>query len=196
MGAMTHYLQTALGIDMTMMKPVILAWALVLNVFMISSCTSESFIYQFIVPEGASIDKNHVYVKADLGGLKNHKSMPAIYQLNRDGYTLGFQLDRKSRHPAIFISAKSKTGELLELRSGIKLGCGGYDEFKYENGKQIRYEKQLRYEWAPGFRCSGKGVVQDQIIMFKVLSQSQIIGDEKITFSLKDNGTYTEIDGI
>lgn len=167
---------------------------------MIGGCIVKSYPYQYIqIKDTAEMDGEAHQTSALKKRFKNHRAMPIFYYITRDEYTIYFELDRLSFYPSVFITSKKVNGGLLQLKGGKKLGCGRFDEFKYEDGKQISYEseRELRYEWLPEFVCSVEEKSSDRVIIFQILNdQGKVLGEEKIPFTLKANGIYYEVDGI
>lgn len=198
MAGMTHCRVVILVIDMSSNKVATVIF--ILNIVMIGGCIVKSYQYQYIQVSNAVEMAGKAHQTSELKRLKNHKAMPIFYRITRNSYTIYFELDRLSFYPSVFITVKKAgSDDLLRLKGGKKLGCGRFDEFKYENGKQISYEseRKLRYEWFPDFACPRKGKISDQIITFQILNdQGELFGEEKIPFTLKANGLYYETDSI
>ena len=138
--------------------------------------------------------------KSELSGLKSDNEMPVRYELARKNYVLIFELDKKNYWPSIFVSAKSLSNVGLIIEAGSFGSCGGFEDWGFQY--MIDNLPALRYVWSPAFNINcrvrdNEDYPIEQIISFAVKNkEGKILGEEKLPFTLKRNGTYYDIDAI
>lgn len=164
-------------------------------IFLFAGCAKE-YPYRYIslekIPDIQVLD----YGKTQIGSIESHKEMPVRYELKRKHYILFFDLVLQYQWPAVFIRSETLDGfnlKIEELKGGI---CGGFDNFFFKD----QDPRENMYHWAPFWpRCPKEttALSQYQIILFRVVDEKgNILGEEKLPFSLIENGIYVVIDAI
>lgn len=131
------------------------------------------------------------------------RDMPLRYELERKTYMVIFGID-DFHLPNVLVSAKSfnTDGLMIEPIETDVFVCGGFNIFYKDLYRRIDDLKAWRYEWKPSFsrNCPVKGresYLPDQVIKFKVKNQKgEVLGEERLPFTLVENGTYYEIDAL
>jgi hypothetical protein len=126
--------------------------------------------------------------------LENHESMPIYYKLVRDKYILYFNVDTEYPVPVIIIRARTYNAIDLVIE-GINDGCG---KFSLQKLSYPKPPQPTRYTWEerPKKSCSFDDP-DKQIMKIKVLDQKgNLLGQEKLRFSLVKNGTKVSVDAI
>lgn len=125
--------------------------------------------------------------------------MPMRYELERKTYIVIFEIDNY-HWPNILVIAKSFNADSLVIEP-IKIGgCGSFNNLI--DYLRIDDMQAWRYEWTPSLHrnCPVKGREShppDQVINFKVKNpKGEILGEERLPFTLIANGTYYEIDAL
>lgn len=163
-------------------------------------CMSKSFDYKYISLEQFEGIQVISHGRSELSRLKSDNEMPIRYELARENYVLIFELDKKNHWPSVFVSSVSLSNVGLIIEAIAVGDCGGFDDW----GIQYKIDnlQALRYVWSPAFNrnCQVSGnedYPSQQMIGFVVKDQGgNILGEEKLPFTLIRNGTYYEKDGL
>ncbi len=163
-------------------------------------CFYIKFDYKYISLEQLDGIQIISHGKSELSGLILDNEMPVRYELARKNYVLIFELDKKNYWPSIFVSAKSLSNVGLIIEAGSVGFCGGFEDMGFQY--MIDNMPALRYVWRPALNryCRVSGIEDypiEQIISFVVKNkEGRNLGEEKLPFTLKRNGTYFAKDSL
>ena len=165
-----------------------------------AGCVPQSYDYEYISLDQIDGIEILEYGRPEFDQIRSDKDMPTKYRLNREGYTVILDLDTRSTHPAVFVSAESMLGSPLNIEPAYGSDCGSF--YDLPTSKPQGLETASRYEWAPAYHpeCMDipvKELSSQQVIAFNVFNDSDTkLGEETLGFQLKTNGHFTQIDAL
>lgn len=166
-------------------------FAIVVAAIFIGACVPRDYPYYYMSLHAPGI-KVVSTGRPTLNGVSDAKEMPTQYKLDRDGYTLTFDVEQNSYWPSIKMAAFSLQGEPYILELDTDNRCSTVSSDTHLNTVMLT--------WNPPFKrgCNDKEPqLEEQYFVLLVRNEKEVIvGKESIRFSLVRNGTYTESDAL
>jgi len=171
---------------------------------LVVGCAPASSRYYYLnlvdTPDARTLE----YGKPQIENLLGSSTIPLAYQIDRNGYSLKFEVAKDSPLPVMLVSVRDKSNDLslrprqeIVSRSPKGWRCSNFyplsNDRVYGNWSDDDWKGGLRFYWLE--TCNTEHT--PMYISFDVLDeQGKVLSNEDIPFKLKSNGRYFYIDAI